>query len=77
MAYNVVFKTKGGPSDGAITWSSYQDEAEFNRRYSTKMRAWYRVVEKGVSQERVIELCSTPEATWAAVLSMIREKFET
>ncbi|MEK7076191.1 MAG: hypothetical protein AAB941_00805 [Patescibacteria group bacterium] len=40
------------------------------------MKIWYQVVEEGVSQEQAVELCSTPEATRAVVVSKMREVVE-
>jgi len=61
--YNVVFRnTTGGQySDGAITWSTFQSKEDFNNWYDAKLKSWYQVVEQGVTQERALELCSTPE----------------
>ena len=76
--YNVVFRNiSGSTSDGAITWGSHKDKAHFDAWYDEKMMTWYQVVEEGVSQERAIELCSTPEATAAVVVSKLRELGET
>jgi hypothetical protein len=37
------------------------------------MRAQEQVVAEGVTPERAVELCSTPEATMATLVSMVRE----
>ena len=73
MSYIVVFKNVSQDDfDGVITWTPYADKAEFNR-YQAQMREQYQVVEEDVSRERAIQLCSTPEATSAAILAKLRE----
>lgn len=75
--YNVVFRNiSGSTSDGVITWSSFKSKAAFDEWNDEKMRSWYQVVEEGVSQERAVELCSTPEATRSVVVSKMREVSE-
>ncbi len=72
--FNVVFRNiSGSLSHGAITWTSFKDEEAFNTWYGEKMQSWYQVVEKDVTQEQAIELCSTPEANLAALLYRIRQ----
>lgn len=72
--YHVVFRnTSGSTSHGVITWSSFNSEADFEQWHTGKMKQWYAVVERGVTEERAIELCSTPEATAIAMVSQIRE----
>ena len=72
--FNVVFRTiVDGTHKGVITWSSFKDEAEFNKWYGKKMQSWYEVVDKGVSAEKAIELCSTPEATLAGIRATCAE----
>ena len=75
--YNVVFRNiSGSTSDGAITWTSFKSKAVFDEWNDRKMKIWYQVVEEGVSQEQAVELCSTPEATRAVVVSKMREVVE-
>ncbi len=72
--YNVVFRTiTECTTKGAITWSSFESKGDFDTRYGEKMRGWYEVVDQGVTKERAIELCFSPEAKQAAVLSKMRE----
>ena len=76
--YNVVFRNiGGGTSSGAITWTSFRDKARFHEWNDEKMKNWYEIVEEGVSQERAVELCSTPEATRAVIVAKLRELDET
>lgn len=70
--YNVVFQTKVGTSQGAVTWSTFKDQKSFNNWYDQKMRDWYEVLAQEVTKERAIELCSTPQAKLAAVISQLR-----
>lgn len=60
--YNVVFKTLVGPSIDAVTWTSFRDKAHFDKWYTERLKSWYAIVEAGVTEERALELCSTPEA---------------
>ncbi len=72
--YNVVTRTiVECNSTGAITWTSFKDKEDFDRWYDDKMRGWYEVVAQGVSQDRAIELCSTPEAELAVILSLLKK----
>lgn len=75
--YNVVFRTIiKCATEGAITWSSFETQEDFERWYDEKMRSWYEVVEQNVSEARAVELCSSPEATSAVLFSHIRELAE-
>lgn len=76
MTYNVAFRTRSGTSEGAITWSTFKSNDHFLEWYDKDMKAWYEVVERGISQERAIELCSTPAARVAAALSHMRASNE-
>lgn len=71
--YAVVFRTIGGACDGAITWTSFTDEAQFQEWYDDEAESKFEVVESGVTKERAIELCTSPAAQEAAVLSMLRQ----
>lgn len=71
--YNVVFQTKVGTSQGAVTWSTFKDQNTFNNWHNQEMKDWYEVLTQGVTEERAIELCSTPQAKLAAVISQLRE----
>ena len=72
--YIVVFRTiVECTSKGAITWSSFKNKEVFDKWYDEKMKSWYQVVEEGTTQERAIELCSSPEATEAALMYKVRQ----
>lgn len=71
--HNVVFRDN---SNSVVTWSCFRNKKHFNKRYNKKMKRLCQVVEEGVSRERAIELCSTPEATKAAKVSQLRELIE-
>ena len=72
--YNVVFRNiSGSDSHGAITWTTFGSEEAFVEWYDHKMRGWYEVVDRGVSGEHAIELCSTPEANLAAMDYQLRQ----
>jgi hypothetical protein len=59
----VVFRTIADcASKGAVTWSSFMNKEAFDEWYDQKMQDWYEVVDQGVTKERAIELCSSPEA---------------
>lgn len=74
MDYNVVFKnTSGSILNGVTTWTSFESKDAFNKWYDKKMKKWYEVVEENVSQDRAIELCSTPEANTAVVVSHLKK----
>jgi hypothetical protein len=61
--YIVVFRTiVECMTTGAITWSTFDSKAHFDKCYDEKLRSWYEIVEEGVSEERALELCSSPEA---------------
>ena len=70
--YIVVFRytKKAGDYHGIITWTSYPTEEEFNKIYTQEEMAYREVVEKGVTQERAIELTrQTPFACRIAAAS--------
>jgi len=72
--YNVVFKNiSEGTHTGVITWSSFKNKEEFDEWYDEKMKSWYKIVAEGVTSDRAIQLCSTPEANQAALLATGRE----
>lgn len=71
--YNVVLQTKAGPSQGAVTWSTFKDQNAFDKWYDHRMKDRYEVVVKGVTKEQAVELCSTPQANLTAVISLLRE----
>lgn len=70
--YNVVFKTLVGQSCGAITWTSFENKAAFDKWYNDQMRLTYQVAEENVTSEEAVAHCSTTEATLASVLSLLR-----
>lgn len=67
--YVVVVRNIGdGILRGVVTWSSFESELAFNAWYGEKMRTRYEVVDKGVTKERALELCSNQERNRAALL---------
>ncbi len=56
--YNVVFRNVSG----AVTWTTFESEEKFISWYDERNKGLYEIVDQGVSRERAIELCSTPEA---------------
>jgi phosphotransacetylase len=77
MSYIVVFKTIAKcNSTGAITWSSFESKEKFNEWNDEEMKSWYHVIAEDVTVEQAKELCSTPEATLAAMLYKIKEACE-
>lgn len=63
--YNVSFantsKTKG--YEGVVTWTSFESEEKFDEWYTEEIQKTHRIVEKGISDERCIELVrTTPKA---------------
>jgi len=75
--YNVVFRNiVECATEGAITQTSFESKKHFDEWYDEKMRSWYEVVEQGVTEERATELCSSPEATQFALLSILRKANE-
>lgn len=71
--YNVVHKTLVGNSKGCFTWTSFKSKEDYNKWNTDKMRSWYETVAEGVTEEHAIELCTTPEATEATLVSGLRE----
>lgn len=61
--YNVAFRytKKTGGYHGVITWSSFSSKKYFGKWYTPEIREREEVVEKGITEERAIELTqSTP-----------------
>lgn len=74
--YNVVFRTiVPGNYFGVITWSTYPSKEEFDSRF-VSLKDMYVVVEQGVTPERAVELCSTPEASHKAFFAEIRQSLD-
>lgn len=72
--YNVVFRNIVECStEGVLTWSTFQDKNHFDGWYVESMRSQYEVVEEGVTQDRAIELCSSPEAGLMLMASQFRK----
>jgi hypothetical protein len=73
--YNVVFRRLGdGTHQGVVTWSSYDSKEHFDKCYTDERRLKEEVVEEGVSTERALELCSTPEAAQGTIAALERER---
>ena len=72
--YNVVFRTSIKYSTfNAIVWVPFRDMKSFDEQYNEKMRGIYKVMERGVSNERAAELCSVADATLVIVVPKLRE----
>jgi len=71
--YIVVFKDT---ASGVITYSSFRNKKHFDKWYNKRMKRICQVVEKSISQKQAIELCSTPEANKAAMVSQLKEMSE-
>lgn len=73
--YFVVFKNiTEGVYRGAITWSSFADQTAFEDWFVRKpQKDLCGVLEKGVSKERALEPCSSPEADRVNALILMRE----
>ena len=70
--YIVVFKNvSGSVSNGVITWSCFTNKDQFDNWWlnSKNAKNWYKIVEEGVTEQRAIDLCSTPKAKIAAAAS--------
>ncbi|MEK6758084.1 MAG: hypothetical protein AABX88_03055 [Nanoarchaeota archaeon] len=59
--YNVVFQytKETGGYDGVITWGSFQSKEDFDKWYTPDLEKRQRVIDKGVTQERAVELAKT------------------
>lgn len=67
--YNVVleYTREAGDYKGIRTWTSFASEEEFNQWYTEDVRKRERVIEKGVSEERCIEIArGTPLVCYVA-----------
>ncbi|GMX58695.1 MAG: hypothetical protein MCSN_3490 [Candidatus Microsyncoccus archaeolyticus] len=74
--YVVVFRNIGESiSKDVVTWSIFQTKQEFDSWWENaeNARNWYEIVEQGVTRERAIELCTTPEAREAASSYIAKE----
>jgi hypothetical protein len=63
--FNVVFQytREAGGYEGVITWTSFKNEADFNDWYTPDIERRERVIARGVTQEKAIELVrQTPAA---------------
>lgn len=73
--YNVVLKDiRGNPPRNLVTWTSFKDRAEFDAwKNSKETQGQFEVVEEGISDERAVELCSTPEANLAVIRNELKK----
>ena len=71
--YIVVSRTLVGPSRGVLTWTGFPSKEYFDKWNDAKMRSWYETVEEGVTEERALELCSSPEADGARFCYALRQ----
>ena len=74
--YNVVFRNIHVAPKEIITWSSFESKEHFDKWYDEKMQSWYEVVDQGVTPERAVELCSSPQAVGAILLFKMSELHE-
>ena len=76
--YNVVFQnTSETISNGVFTWTSFESKEAFDSWQDDNTRKWYKIIDEGVTEERAVELCSTPEADNAIIISQMREIGDT
>ena len=61
--YIVVFRDVREEHKGVISWVQFQGKVDFDKWYNEKATGCQEVVEEGISRERAIQLCSTPQAT--------------
>jgi hypothetical protein len=73
ITHNVVFRTIVGTHRGVITWTAFRNKKYFDKWYDKKMKFWYEIVIEGVSRDRAVECCSTPESNMAVFLAQLRE----
>lgn len=76
MYYVVTRNIAKGVSEGVLTWKRFDSQEGFKEWYDQKMRSWYEVVALDVTPEEAVEICSSPEAKIAAILSDIRKMGE-
>jgi hypothetical protein len=59
--YYVVFKS---PTSGVMTWTTFTDEVNFSSHYPTsETKQAAGIIAEDVTEERALELCSTPDNT--------------
>lgn len=78
--FNVVHRTIVGGSRGAVTWTAYKSEVDYNEWNNEKMKSWYEEVAKGVTSNQAVYLCSLPKATIDVMVSQMKhfnEKLQT
>jgi hypothetical protein len=71
--YIVVFRARQGNHIGVVTWTSFSSKEAFDLWHDAEMRDWYDVVAEGVSSDKAVELCSSPESTQAVIAAGHRE----
>lgn len=71
--YRVVFQNtkECGNYAGVITWTSFKDDAVFEKWYSGEMRKRYVVIAKGVTPKKAIALCKRMPLERYAVASLL------
>lgn len=75
-SYNVCFESLTSSRRGVRTWSTFDSKKDFDSCFADHLHTKYRVVEEGISSERCLELCSTPEANSAVMAAGMRETSE-
>ncbi len=70
-----MFRTIDGEYKGAVTWTTFESEEKFIDWYDEGKSSLCEIVDQGVSCERAIELCSTPEAS-SALLNIGMQKLK-
>ncbi len=66
IAYNVVLKRKNGKYEGVITWTSYENKAQFETDRA-RIEQNYEILAEGVTQEIATGYCLSPEAIQAVI----------
>lgn len=80
MSYNVVFEyTKAtGGFEGVRTWTTFSSQEEFNQWLDDSVLEKQKVLAKGVTQEKAIEICDQTPMTcrYAAAAQEVENIFK-
>lgn len=72
--YNVVFRNISSQTNrGAITRTSFDDKDYFDKWYDEDMRKFFDIVAEGVTSEKAVEICSSPESNITLIFTGIRK----
>jgi len=77
---NVVMKNVSpGPYKGVITWTSFENETEFDKWYEKMMegKIKYEILKKNVTDKEAVAMCSTKEALVATLRAQMHEIEDT